>query len=197
MKRIKLDIKAKFGVLIAVVLAAVALCGRSGIHANNGLNNHVKTLFGRDFDGMRTIADLNVQLGHVQDEAVNYTLTGEKDEAAELQERNQVIRKELAHLKGLSGQNPKQVKLINTELKLWPSFMADWDAGKYSAAQTGKSQNDIAGALDERMDPMKTAMEELAATNQARAQAGFDEAESLASSGKRLTVIMVIVAALL
>ena len=76
----KLDIKAKFGIVIGVVLLAVVLCGWSGIHATNGLNSHVKTLYTRDFNGMRTIADLNVQIGHVQDESTNFVLAHDKRE---------------------------------------------------------------------------------------------------------------------
>jgi methyl-accepting chemotaxis protein len=196
MKRIKLDMKAKFGVVIAVVLAAVALCGWSGIHANNGLNGHVKTLYSTDFAAMRTIADLNVQLGHVQDEAVNYTLTGEKGEAEEMQGRSVVIMRELSRLKARPSNTPKEQKLIEQELALWPAFMKDWDAGKFKIAG-GKSVNDIAGQLDERISPLKDNMEALAAGTNASAKSGFDKAESLASSGKRLTIIMVVVAALL
>jgi methyl-accepting chemotaxis protein len=196
MKRINLDIKAKFGVVIAVVIAAIALCGWSGIHASNGLNGHVKTLYSTDFAGMRTIADLNVQLGHVQDEAVNYTLTGEKSEAEELQGRSAVILRELKQLSARPGNTPKERKLINQELTLWPAFMADWNGGKLST-KTGKSKSDIAGTLDERISPLKDNMESLAALANTTAKSGYDNAESLASSGKRLTVIMLVVAALL
>jgi methyl-accepting chemotaxis protein len=196
MKRIKLDIKAKFGVVIAVVLAAVAICGWSGVHATNGLNGHVKTLYNTDFAGMRTIADLNVQLGHVQDEAVNYTLTGEKGEAEELQGRSKVIQAELQRLKARPTNTPKELKLINQELSLWPGFMKAWDGGKFSV-KTGKSQNDIAGALDEGISPLKDNMEALAALANTNAKDGFGQAESLASSGKRNTVLALVIAALL
>src|SRR5919201_2247918 len=101
MKRINLDIKAKFGVVMAVVLAAVALCGWSGLHAISGLNGHAKTLYSRDLDGMRTINQLNVQLGHVQDESVQATVTGNPDEASELQGRSKDIEKLLARLRAL------------------------------------------------------------------------------------------------
>src|SRR3954470_11939231 len=123
----KLDIKAKFGIVIGVVLLAVVLCGWSGIHAAGGLNSHVKTLYSRDFSGMRTIAELNVQLGHVQDEAVNYTLTGEKSEATELQGRSKVIQAELERLRARPGNSPKEQKLLDRELSLWPGFMKNWD----------------------------------------------------------------------
>ncbi len=196
MKRIKLDIKAKFAVVIAVVLAAVAICGWSGIHATNGLNGHVRTLYNTDFAGMRTIADLNVQLGHVQDEAVNYTLTGEKGEADEMQGRSVVIKRELAQLKARPDNSPKEQKLIAQELSLWPAFMADWDAGKFKV-KGGKTANDIAGQLDERISPVKDNMEALAASANTSAKGGFDRAESLASSGKRTTLIALAIAALL
>ncbi|HEY1594033.1 MAG TPA: methyl-accepting chemotaxis protein [Thermoleophilaceae bacterium] len=196
MKHLKLDIKAKFGVLIAVVLGAVALCGWSGIHSTNGLNGHVKTLYNRDFAGMRTIADLNVQLGHVQDEAVNYTLTGEKSEATELEGRAKVIRDEIAQLAGRSDNTPKEKKLLTQEASLWNGFTSDWNAGKF-AAKGGRTQGDVAGMLDERMDPLKTNMETLSTIANASAKSGFKGAESLASSGNRLTLIMVAIAALL
>src|SRR2546423_6790348 len=98
----KLDIKAKFGIVIGVVLLAVVLCGWSGIHATNGLNSHVKTLYTRDFNGMRTIADLNVQLGHVQDEAGKFPLTRVKGESHELGHRALGIPRELNQLKSPS-----------------------------------------------------------------------------------------------
>ena len=41
MKRIKLDIKAKFGVVIAVVLAAVAVAGWAGLRTINKLDTNV------------------------------------------------------------------------------------------------------------------------------------------------------------
>jgi len=192
----KLDIKAKFGIVIGVVLLAVVLCGWSGIHATNGLNSHVKTLYSRDFSGMRTIADLNVQLGHVQDEAVNFTLTGDQGESDELGQRAVVIQRELGRLKARSGNTPKEQKLIGQALSLWPAFVADWKGGKFSA-NTGKSKNDIAGQLDERISPLKDNMEALAALANTSAGNGYKSAESLASSGKRLTVIMLVVAALL
>src|SRR3954470_14132819 len=122
----KLDIKAKFGIVIGVVLLAVVLCGWSGIHAAGGLNSHVKTLYSRDFSGMRTIADLNVQLGHVQDEAVNFTLTGDKGEAEELQTRSVTIAKELKQLSTLPN-TPKERKLLAQSTQLWPAFMKAWD----------------------------------------------------------------------
>jgi methyl-accepting chemotaxis protein len=196
MKRIKLDIKAKFGVVIAVVLAAVAICGWSGVHATNGLNGHVKSLYNTDFSGMRTIADLNVQIGHVQDEAVNYTLTGDKGEAEELQGRSAVIQRELKALKARPSNTPKDDKLIAKEQSLWAGFIADWDAGKLST-KTSKSQSDIAGMLDERISPLKDNMEALAATANKSAGRGYKQAESLASSGKRMIVIALIIAALL
>ena len=192
----KLDIKAKFGIVIGVVLLAVVLCGWSGIHATNGLNSHVKTLYTRDFNGMRTIADLNVQLGHVQDEAVNFTLTGVKGESDELGQRAVVIQRELNQLKSRSGNTPKEQKLIEQAVSLWPAFVADWKSGKFSA-NTGKSKNDIAAQLDERISPLKDNMEALAALANTSAGNGYKSAESLASSGKRLTVIMLVVAALL
>jgi len=80
MKNVHLDIKAKFGVVIAVVLAAVGVCAWSGLHAIGTLDGHAKTLFGRDFDGMKTINELNVQLGHVQDEAVQAVDQAQFDE---------------------------------------------------------------------------------------------------------------------
>src|ERR1051326_6326740 len=196
MKRINLDIKAKFGVVIAVVLAAVAVCGWSGIHATSGLNTHVKTLYNRDFSGMRTIADLNVQLGHVQDEAVNFTLTGDKGEADELAQRAVVIQRELNQLKARAGNTPKEQKLIGQASSLWPAFVGDWKSGKFSASN-GKSKNDIAGQLDERISPLKDGMEALAALANTKAKQGYDSAESLASSGKRTTLIIVVIAALL
>src|SRR3954447_21834995 len=192
----KLDIKAKFGIVIGVVLLAVVLCGWSGIHATNGLNSHVKTLYSRDFSGMRTIADLNVQLGYVQDEAGNFTLTGDKGESDELGQRAVVIQRELGRLKARSGNTPKEQKLIGQALSLWPAFVADWKSGKFSA-NTGKSKNDIAGQLDERISPLKDNIEALAALANTSAGNGYKSAESLASSGKRLTVIMLVVAALL
>jgi methyl-accepting chemotaxis protein len=192
---IKLGITAKFGVMMAVVLAAVALCAWSGIHANNGLNNHLKTIYTRDFDGMRTIADLNVQIGHVQDEAVNYTVIHDKSEADELQRRNVAIRQELAHLRALPDLTSQQTKLIASESSLWPSFMKDWDEGRYSTA-TGMSTNEIAAALDTRIDPLKSNMEALGTISDARAKAGFASSESFASSGKRLTWISVGIATL-
>jgi len=194
MKRIKLDIKAKFGVVIGVVLVAVALCGWSGIHATNGLNGHVKTLYNSDFSGMRTIAELNVQLGHVQDEAVNYTLTGENSEATELQGRSKVIQAELERLRARPGNSPKEQKLLDRELSLWPGFMKNWDGGKFSV-KTGKSPSELAGLLDESISPVKDNMEALAALANTSAKDGYTKAESLASSGKRLTLIMVFVAA--
>jgi methyl-accepting chemotaxis protein len=193
----KLGISAKFGVMMGVVLIAVAICGWSGIHSGSGLNGHVKTLYNRDFSGMRTIADLNVQLGHVQDEEVNYTLTGEKSEAVELQGRSKVIMRELGVLASRPENSPQEKRLIAQEQVLWSRLKADWDNGKFSARQTGKSVNDIAGELDERMDPLKTNMETLASLANASAGRGFSEAESLASSGKRLTLIMVAIATLL
>jgi len=183
MKRIKLDIKAKFGVVIAVVLAAVAICGWSGVHANNGLNGHVKSLYNVDFAGMRTMADLNVQLGHVQDEAVNYTLTRDKGEAEELQGRSKVIQAELQKLKTSPNNTPKARKLIAQEQSLWAGFIKDWDAGKYSV-KTGKSQNEIAGALDEGISPLKDNMEALAALANTDAKDGFGQAESLEASDR-------------
>jgi methyl-accepting chemotaxis protein len=196
MKHLKLDIKAKFGLIIVVVLGAVALCGWSGIHSTNGLHSHLKTLYNRDFAGMSTIADLNVQLGHVQDEAVNYTLTGEKSEATELQGRAKVIRNEIAQLGGRPDNTPKEKRLLTQEASLWGAFTRDWNAGEF-VPKGGKTHNDIAGMLDERMDPLKTNMETLAVIANGNAEAGFKRAESLASSGNRLTLIMVVVAALL
>src|SRR4051794_41452699 len=108
MKRIHLDIKAKFGVVIAVVLASVGLCAWSGLHAIGAVDTHAKTLFQRDFDGMKTISQLNVQFGHVQDESVQATVTGNKDEAAELQQRSKDINALLGHLKALPTPTPRR-----------------------------------------------------------------------------------------
>jgi methyl-accepting chemotaxis protein len=196
MKHLKLDIKAKFGVLMAVVIAAVAICGWSGIHAVNGVNGHVKSLYNGDFAGMRTIADLNVQLGHVQDEAVNYTLTGEKSEAAELQDRSKVIHSEIAQLAGRPTNTPKEKRLLTQEASLWTAFIGDWNSGKF-LPMGSETQNGVAGKLDARMDPLKSNMESLATIANGNAKGGFDSAESLTSSGKRLTLIMVVIAALL
>ena len=196
MKRINLDIKAKFGVVIAVVLGAVALCGWSGIHATNGLNNHVKTLYRANFGGMRTIADLNVQIGHVQDEATNYALAHDKGENDELHGRDPVIRKEIAQLAAAHGNSPKAKKLIAQEAALWSRYMADWDGGKL-AQKPGETAGDTAGTIDDRISPLKDNMEALAALANTNAGSGYDKAESLASSGNRLTLIMLVVAALL
>jgi methyl-accepting chemotaxis protein len=198
MKNVKLDIKAKFGVVMAVVLAAVALCGWSGLHGISGLNGHVKTLYSRDLAGMRTINELNVELGHVQDESVQAAVTGNPDEASELQSRSKAIQAQLAHLSSLPNRTAKERKLIALENRLWPQFMADWNAGKLAAkGSDAASKADAAGTLDERLSPMKDSMETLAASANQSATTGFKSAESLASSGKRLTWITLIVAALL
>jgi methyl-accepting chemotaxis protein len=196
MKRIKLDIKAKFGVVIAVVLAAVAICGWSGIHAVNGLNGHVKTLYSEDLAGMRTIADLNVGIGHVQDEAVNYALGGEKGENTELLGRDPEIRKQLAELKNRHGNTAKEAKLINSEISLWSGFMADWKAGKL-LHKPGEAAPEVSGTIDDRISPLKDNMETLAGLANTSATNGYNKAESLASSGKRLTLIVLVIAALL
>src|ERR671937_1169091 len=172
MNRVKLDIKAKFGVVIGVVLLAVALCGWSGIHATNGLDNHVKTLYGTNFGGMRTIADLNVQIGHIQDEAVNFALGHDKGENEELHGRDPVIRKEIAKLAAAPDNSPKEKKLIAQEAALWSRYMADWDAGKL-AQKRGESAGDTAGAIDERISPLKDHMETLAALSNAEAGKGY------------------------
>ena len=196
MKRIKLDIKAKFGVVIAVVLAAVAVAGWAGLRTINKLDTHAETLYETDFSGMRTIADLNVQYGHVQDEAVNFTLTGDKGEGEELIGRSAVIQKELNQLKNLPQRSVKEQKLIALELSVWPRFIADWKAGKF-LPKGGKTKSDIAGQLDERISPLKDNMEALAAEANKRAAGGFDATENTAESGRKLTIAALIFAALI
>ena len=196
MKRIKLDIKAKFAIVIGAVLVAIGLIAWSGINTVNGVDNHAKTLFGRDFDGMKTINALNVQLGHVQDEAVQATVTGNPDEASELQGRSKQIEALLAHLKALPNRTPKEQKLIALETTLWPKFMADWDAGKF-AAKTAAEKSDMAGTLDERLSPMKDSMEALASEANLSAAKGFHQTEQTASSGRTMTLIVLGFAALI
>jgi methyl-accepting chemotaxis protein len=200
MQRIKLDIKGKFGVVIALVLASVAVAGWAGLHGVSGLDGHAKTLYERDFDGMRTIADLNVQYGHVQDEAVNYTLTGEKSESVELIGRSAVIEKELAMLSKLPDQDAKEKKLIASELSVWPKFIADWNAGKFAVKpghDVAAQQSDIAGTLDERISPLKDNMEALAAEANRSAAKGYKETTASASSSRRLILGALLLAALL
>jgi methyl-accepting chemotaxis protein len=195
MKHLKLDIKAKFGIVMAVVLVAVAVIGWSGLRTINGLDGHAETLFGRDFDGMKTISELNVQLGHVQDEAVQATVTGNPDEASELQQRSKDIETLLAHLKALPNRTPKEQKLIALETTLWPKFIADWNAGKF-AAHTAAEKSDTAGTLDERLSPMKDSMEALATAANTSAATGFDQTEKVAEHGRLLTWIVMGLAAL-
>jgi methyl-accepting chemotaxis protein len=198
MKNVHLDIKAKFGVVIAVVLASVGLCAWSGLHAIGALDGHAKTLFGRDFDGMKTINELNVELGHVQDEAVQATVTGSKSEADELQERSKVIQADLAHLAKLPDRTAQERKLIALETKLWPKFIADWNAGKLDATDSSAgAKADAAGTLDERLSPMKDSMEALAAAANKSAAQGFHQTQSAASSGRTTTWIAVLISALL
>jgi methyl-accepting chemotaxis protein len=196
MKRIKLDIKAKFGVVMAVVLAAVAVAGWAGLRTISKLDTHAETLYEADFSGMRVIADLNVQYGHVQDEAVNYTLTADKGESEELIGRSAVIQKELNQLKGRPGRSPKEQKLIALELSVWPRFIADWKAGKF-VAKGGATKNDIAGQLDERISPLKDNMEALAVEANKDAAGGFDATEQSAESGRKLAIASLIFAALI
>ena len=195
MKRINLDIKSKFGVVIAVVLASVGICAWSGLHTINSLDSHAETLFGRDFDGMKTINELNVELGHVQDEAVQATVTGSADEAAELQDRSKLIEADLAHLSKLPNRTAKEQKLIALENKLWPQFIDDWNAGEFKVH--GGNVADVAGTLDERLSPMKDSMEALAAAANASAKGGFDQTEKVAESGRVLTWITLGISALL
>src|SRR4051794_34763462 len=198
MKRIHLDIKAKFGVVIAVVLASVGLCAWSGLHAIGAVDKHAKTLFARDFDGMKTISELNVQLGHVQDESVQATVTGNKDEAAELQGRSKDINALLAHLKALPNRTAKEQKLIALDTTLWPKFMADWNAGKLAAKDSSAAARaDAAGGLDERLSPMKDSMEALAAAANQSAAQGYKKTQQQASSGRFMTWISVLISALL
>src|SRR5690349_11086012 len=198
MKNVHLDIKAKFGVVIAVVLASVGLCAWSGLHAIGALDNHAKTLFTRDFDGMKTINELNVQLGHVQDESVQATVTGSKSEASELQQRSKAIEADLAHLARLPDRTAQESKLIALENRLWPQFMADWNAGKLNAKDASASAKaDAAGTLDERLSPMKDSMETLAAAANQSAAKGFKQTQSAASGGRTTTWIAVIFSALI
>jgi methyl-accepting chemotaxis protein len=200
MQRIKLDIKGKFGVVIALVLASVAVAGWAGLHGINGLDTSAERLYEKDFSGMRTIADLNVQFGHVQDEAVNFTLTGDKAEGQELIERSAVIEKELNSLKNLEGLSPKQQKLIAGELSVWPKFIADWKAGKFKVKAGGDvaaQQSEIAGRLDERISPLKDDMEALAAVANKSAAGGFDSTESFAEGSRKLTIGALVLAALI
>jgi methyl-accepting chemotaxis protein len=198
MNRINLDIKAKFAVVIAVVLAAVALCGWSGLHAISGLNGHAKSLYSRDLASMRIINELNVQLGHVQDEAVQATVTGNPAEASELQQRSKSIEQLLGQLRALPNRTPQERKLIALETTLWPRFIADWNAGKLaSKGSSEKAKGDASALLDERLSPMKDSMETLAADANKGATAGFKKAESIASSSRKLTWISLVIAALL
>src|SRR3954469_3045214 len=198
MKRIHLDIKAKFGVVIAVVLASVGLCAWSGLHAIGAVDTHAKTLFQRDFDGMKTISQLNVQFGHVQDESVQATVTGNKDEAAELQQRSKDINALLGHLKALPNRTAKEQNLIALDTTLWPKFMADWNAGKLAAKDTSAAARaDAAGNLDERLSPMKDSMEALAAAANQSAAQGYKKTQQQASSGRFMTWISVLISALL
>jgi hypothetical protein len=200
MQRIKLDIKGKFGVVIALVLASVAVAGWAGLHAINGLDTSAETLYEQDFSGMRTIADLNVQFGHVQDEAVNFTLTGEKAEGQELIERSAVIEKELNSLDKQEDLSPKQQKLIAAELSVWPKFIADWKAGKFAVKSGGDvaaQQSEMAGVLDERISPLKDNMEALATAANKSAAGGFDSTESFAERSRKMTIAALILAALI
>jgi len=147
---------------------------------------------------MRTINELNVQLGHVQDESVQATVTGNADEAVELKQRSAAIEKLLEHLKALPDSSAKERKLISLETTLWPKFMADWDAGKLAAkGSSSAAKAEAAGQLDERLSPIKDSMETLAADANQGATSGFKAAESLASSSKRLTWISLVISALL
>jgi methyl-accepting chemotaxis protein len=201
MNGIKFDLKAKFGVVMAVVLAAVAVAGWAGLRAINGLDTHAETLYEKDFSGMRTIADLNVQFGHVQDEAVNFTLTGDKGESEELIGRSETITKELDHLRSLPDQTAKQKKALGVELSTWPRFIGDWKAGKFAIKGTGaeaaKQQADIAGQLDERISPLKDNMEALAVEANKSAAGGFESTESFAESNRKLTIGALLFAAVL
>jgi len=196
MNNVKLDIKAKFGVVIALVLASVAIAGWAGLRTINGLDTHNETLYQTDFTGMRLIADLNVNIGHVQDEAVNFALAGDKGENQELLGRDPVIRKELAQLAARPENSAKEKKLLASESAGWTRFMADWRAGKL-VQKPGESAGDAAGAIDERISPLKDNMETLAGLANANAKDGFDSGESFAESGRKLTIVALIVAALL
>jgi methyl-accepting chemotaxis protein len=196
LKQLQLDIKAKFGIVIGAVLVAVCLIAWSGIHTVGGVDSHAKTLFGRDFDGMKTINALNVQLGHVQDESVQATVTGNPAEASELQGRSKDIRRLLGHLAALPNRTPKERKLMALVTTLWPKFMADWNAGKF-AAHTSGEKSDMAGALDERLSPMKDSTEALAAEANKGASNGFHQTAQVASSGRRTTLIVMVLAALI
>jgi methyl-accepting chemotaxis protein len=196
MHRIKLDIKAKFGVVMVLVLAAVAIAGWAGLRTINGLDTHNETLYETDFTGMRTIADLNVGIGHIQDEAVNYALGGDKGENTELHGRDPVIRKELAQLAADPSNSAKAKKLITAEQSLWSRFMSDWSAGKL-LQKPGEKPSDVSGGIDDRISPLKDNMETLAGLANASAKGGFDSGESFAESGRKLTIAALIFAALL
>jgi methyl-accepting chemotaxis protein len=200
MNHIKLGIKAKFGVVMAVVLAAVVVAGWAGLHGVSGLDSHAKTLYQRDFGGMRTIADLNVQFGHIQDEAVNYTLTGEKSESEELVGRGATVEKELGMLSRLPNQSAKEKKLIADELSVWPKFISDWKAGKFAVKpghDVATQQSDIAGTLDERISPLKDNMEALAVEANKSAAAGYKQTTASASSSRKMILGALLLAALL
>jgi nitrogen fixation protein FixH len=151
MKRFSLDIKAKFGVVIAVVLAAVAICGWSGIHASNGLNSHVKTLYDKQFAGMRTIAELNVNLGHIQDEAVNYALGGDKGENTELHGRDPVIRRELAAEQIVAAAKEQNAGMdqITVGMREASQAAGEFVAGTEEAQATVEALNTVAAELEQ------------------------------------------------